>query len=209
MDFNCPGARQAAKAETLAHGISLCNDMGISKQNISMVLMPDLAKDSSLRGLWDEEKMIIESLFSHRQDVETRFVDLFTREPRGDARSSIRRFAAGRLVCNSESKEDNVWLSSELAVCGRPIGKSESEGGAPCSVLPRSSALLHPEASSPDMDLKLSDRVRPSPEQTAAQKGQQRLQLLLESMLKHTAIRKPVLIVNMTGYVEELGAAAT
>lgn len=208
VDYNAPGARQASKADSLAHGVSLCNDMGISKNNVTMILMPDLPKDSSLRGLYDEERQIIEGLFSQRQDVETRFVDLFTREPRGEARSSMRRWAAGRLVVASDSRSENIWLSSELAVCGRPVGHHESEKGAPCSMLPRSSALLLPENASPEHDLKLAERTRPSPEQTAAQKGQQRLQLLLESLFRHTSVSKPCLIVNMTGYVEELAAAA-
>ena len=203
-----PGARHSVKAESLAHGISLCNDMGIAKQNVSMVLMPDLPKESSLRGLWDEERMIIEALFAQRQDVECRFVDLFTREPRGESRTSMRRWAAGRLVVSAGSKDENFWLDSELAVCGRPTGWAEAENGAPCSVLPRANALLLPEGASPESDIKLADRTRPSPEQTAAQKGQQRLQKLIESLFRHASIRGPSLIVNLTGYVEELGAAA-
>ena len=209
VDYNAPGARQASKSEVLAQGIGLCNDMGMSKQNVTMILLPDIPRDSSLRGLWDEEKQIMESLFAHKQHVDTRFVDLFTREPRGESRSAMRRFSAGRLVCSSDSKDENVWLDSELAICGRPTGRAEGENGAPCSVLPRSSALLLPEAGSPDADLKLADRARPSPEQTAAQKGQARLQLLVESMFRHSNIKSPCLIVNLTGYVEELAAAAS
>ena len=48
--------------------------MGIAKQNACMVLMPDHPRDSSLRGLWDEEKQIIENLLAHRQQVECRFL---------------------------------------------------------------------------------------------------------------------------------------
>ena len=169
-DFNTPGARQAAKSDSLCQGISLCCDMGIAKQNACMVLMPDHPRDSSLRGLWDEEKQIIENLFAHRQQVECRFVDLFTREPRSENKTSMRRWAAGRLVVNSESAGENVWLNSELAICGRPVGRQEGEQGAPCSVLPRSSSLPLPEGASPESDLKIADRTRPSREQTSAQK---------------------------------------
>lgn len=209
VDYNAPGARQASKVDILSQGINLCNNLGASKQNVCMILLPDLARDSSLRGLWDEEKQIIESLFGQKLDVETRFIDLLTREPRSEGRSCVRRWAAGRLVVSSESKNENHWLNSELAVCGRPVGRAEGENGAPCSILPRSSALLLPEGASPDSDLKLADRTRPSPEQTAAQKGQQRLQLLIESLFRHSGVRSPCLVVNLTGYVEELAAAAS
>ena len=209
VDYNAPGARQASKVDILSQGINLCNNLGASKQNVCMILLPDLARDSSLRGLWDEEKQIIESLFGQKLDVETRFIDLLTREPRSEGRSCVRRWAAGRLVVSSESKNENHWLNSELAVCGRPVGRAEGENGAPCSILPRSSALLLPEGASPDSDLKLADRTRPSPEQTAAQKGQQRLQLLIESLFRHSGVRSPCLVVNLTGYVEELAAAVS
>ena len=181
--------------------------MGTSSQNVTMVLLPDLAKDSSLRGLFDEEKQILESLYSQKQDPECRFIDLFTREARSEARSCIRRFASGRLVVAADSKSENRWMDGELAICGRPVGRSEGENGAPCSVLPRTNALLLPEAASPDQDLKLADRTRPSPEQTAAQKGQQRLMMLIESLFRHSKVREPCLIVNLTGYVEEVAAA--
>lgn len=191
VDYNVPGARLASKVDILSQGVGLCNDMGNSSQNATMLLMPDLAKDSSLRGLWDEERQIVESMFAQKQDCACQFVDLFTKDARGEARSSMRRWAAGRLVVSAESKDDNKWLDSELAVCGRPVGRAEQDQGAPCSVLPRASSLLLPEASSPDQDLKLADRLRPSPEQTAAQKGVARLQLLLESLFRHSKVKAP------------------
>lgn len=207
VDFNCPNARMASKSELLTQGISLVNDCGNMEKNACMVLMPDLPKDSSVRGLWDEERKIIENLFSYKQDVECRFVDLFTREPRSENRSSSRRFSQGRLVVNAETKGTNEWLDGELAIYGRPVGRQEGSTGAPTSVLPRVSAMLFPEAASPEQDLKLADRTRPSPEQSCAQKGSARLELLLESALRYTKISGPVMVCNYTGYVEELGAA--
>lgn len=206
-DFNAPGARQSSKADSLALGVSLCNSMGDGKKNCCLIFTPDLPKESSLRGLWDEEKMIMEALFGLKQLPDWPFIDLYTRDARGEAKSTMRRWGAGRIVVSNEAKTDNVWLDSELAICGRPVGRSESEGGAPCSLLPRSNALLLPEGASAESDIKLADRTRPSPEQTAAQKGQGRLQMILESLFRHTSVRGPVLIVNLTGYVEELAAA--
>ena len=121
----------------------------------------------------------------------------------------MRRWAAGRLVVNSESAGENVWLNSELAICGRPVGRQEGEQGAPCSVLPRSSSLLLPEGASPESDLKIADRTRPSREQTSAQKGTARLELLVESVFRYIGIQSPCVVVNLTGYVEELGAAVS
>ena len=209
IDFNAPSARQSSKIELLSKGIALINSCGNMANNACMVLLPDHPKDSSARGLWDEEKKIMENLFGLQMDVETRFVDLFTREPRSENRTSMRRFASGRIVVCEASRSDNVWLDSELAICGRPVGKQEGSQGAPTSVLPRSSALLFPESASPDQDLKLADRTRPSPEQTSAQKGAARLELLLEATVRHTKINSPILICNLTGYVEEMAAAAS
>lgn len=206
VDFNCPSARQKNAVQSLVSGLSIVNDSGIPTQNASMLLLPDLPKESSLRGLFDEEKAILEQCFGLRQHCETRFVDLYTRERRGD-RSNMRRFGSGRLVVQGDSVKENFWLNSELAVCGRPTSPNEFERGAPTSILPKSTSLLLPEGSSPNTDLKLAERSRPSPEQSVAQKGTARLELLLESALRHTSFTNPILIINFTGYVEELATS--
>lgn len=208
-DYNAPGARQSSKAESLAQGMAQVNAAGPLNNNAVVCLLPDHPKDSCIRGLYDEEKVILEALFSHRQSVETRFIDLFTREKKSENKSNMRRFAASRVVVHSDSLDGNSWLASELAVCGRPVGRAEQEMGAPTSILPKSSALLLPEAGSPDLDLKLSERVRPSQEQTSAQKGTGRLEMLLESAFRHARISGPTLVINLTGYVEEAAAAVT
>lgn len=170
------------------------------------MILPDLPKDSSLRGLYDEEKAILESCFGLKQHCETRFVDLYSLPRRGEVRSSMRRFGQGRVVVNGSSFTENIWMSSELAVCGRAIAPNESERGAPTATLPKSNTLLLPEASSPNADLKLAERIRPSPEQSSAQKGCQRLEILVESLLRNCQVPGPVLIINLTGYVEEMAA---
>ena len=207
--MNAPTARQKAVALNLMTGISIINDGGDSTKNCCLLMLPDLPKDSSLRGLYDEERMILEACFGLRQHVETRFIDLFTRDRRAEGRSNARRFSEGRIIVNAESVENNVWLSSELAVCGRATAPNEGEAGAPTAVLPKSSQLLVPEGSSPNSDLKISERLRPSPEQSSAQKGTQRLQMLIESVLRHSAAPRHVLVVNLTGYVEELAASVS
>ncbi|CAK9052607.1 unnamed protein product [Durusdinium trenchii] len=206
-DYNAPGARQNTKAESLAQGMAMINSSGSLAKNSVICLLPDHPKDSSIRGLYDEERVIMEALFSQQQSVECRFIDLFTREKKSENKTNTRRFAAGRVVVHGDTLDSNFWLSSELAVCGRPVGRAEGEQGAPTSILPRASALLLPEAGSPDQDLKLAERTRPSPEQTSAQKGTARLELLIESAFRHTRITGPTILVNLTGYVEEAAAA--
>lgn len=207
MDYNVPYARQEKSSEALANGMSIVNDSGNPAQNCTLMILPDLPRDSSLRGLYDEEKNIIEQCFGLKQHVETRFIDLFTRDKRTEGRSNIRRFSMGRIVVNGESMSTNQWLNSELAICGRPVSQNEAEKGAPTSTLPKANALLLPEGASPNQDLKLAERVRPSPEQTSAQKGAARMELLLDSLMRNTNVVGPVLLINMTGYVEELAAA--
>lgn len=207
VDMNVPTARQKQSTLSLVEGISIVNDSGDTSKNCCLLIMPDHPKDSSLRGLYDEEKAVIEACFGVRQHVETRFVDLFTRDRRSEGRSNLRRFSSGRIVVNGESFQNNVWMESELAVCGRPTAANEGVAGAPTSVLPKSSQLLLPEGASPDSDLKIADRVRPSPEQTSAQKGTSRLELLIESVMRHASLPKYVLVINLTGYVEEMASA--
>lgn len=113
------------------------------------------------------------------------------------------------MVVAHEAYEDSIWLqSSELCVSGRPVQAEEASRGAPVCTLPRGQELLLPENGSPDEDIRLADRVRPSLEQSAAQKGVRRMELLLESLLKGVTLPGPVIVRNLTGYVEELGVAA-
>ncbi|CAK9079619.1 unnamed protein product, partial [Durusdinium trenchii] len=83
-----------------------------------------------------------------------------------------------------------------------------NDTGAPTATLPKSNMLLLPEGASPNSDLKIAERVRPSPEQSSAQKGLQRLEILVDSLVRYVPLKdSPLLIVNFTGYVEELAAA--
>ncbi|CAK9079166.1 unnamed protein product [Durusdinium trenchii] len=207
IDFNVPGARGGKAVQALTQAMSIVNDTGNPALNCTLMCLPDHARDSCLRGLFDEEKGILEACFGLRQHVETRWIDLLTREKHVEGRSNVRRFSSGRIVVNGDTIESNQWLQSELAVCGRPVSANEGVVGAPTSVLPKASSLLLPESASPESDLRLSERSRPSPEQQSAQKGASRLQLLLESLIKYTPLKGPVLVVNWTGYVEELALA--
>ena len=56
--------------------------------------------------------------------------------------------------------------------------------------------------------VRISERLRPSLEQVAAQKGAKRLEMLLSSALRGCKFRA-VCVVNMTGYVEELAQTVT
>lgn len=104
--------------------------------------------------------------------------------------------------------EENPWLTvSDLAVAGRPVSLNESESGAPTVKLPKGQDLLLPEAQSPEQDLRMSERIKPSPEQSAAQKGVDRAEVLLVSLFKNMKPKGPVIVCNWTGYVEEFGSA--
>ena len=54
--------------------------------------------------------------------------------------------------------------------------------------------------------MRIQDRLRPSNEQCSAQKGSKRLEMLMEAALRYTKF-SAVLVVNLTGYVEELAVA--
>ena len=106
--------------------------------------------------------------------------------------------------------DQNPWVSvSELAVAGRAVAVNEQDKGAPTVRLPKGQELLIPEPATPDSNLKIADRLRPSPEQAAAQKGVSRCEVLLRSLFRNMKLKGPVLLVNLTGYVEEFGSAAS
>lgn len=242
--------------DALTERIAAVNNLA-PERNCGVAIFPDLPKDSSLRGLFDEEKALQESFFGLRQHCDTRFIELsldtinssnfylsnkhiaklntsscygfssscfsgrphfpfffqlglprFDRDKRSLQKSNTRRFGSGRVVVSHDKADDNPWLStSDLAVNGRPCALNESESGAPTVKLPRGQELLLPENGSPDQDLRLSERLKPSPEQAAAQKGVRRAETLLISLFKGMKLRGPTIIINFTGYVEEFAVA--
>lgn len=135
----------------------------------------------------------------------------YDRGQRSSTKSNSRRFGTGRLVVEHASADGNAWLrDSELAVYGRAVAGNEGEDGvgAPTVRLPKGQELLLPESGSPDGDIRLSERIKPSPEQSAAQKGVARWEVLISSLVKNMTLRGPLLLCNYTGYVEEVGTAA-
>lgn len=97
VDYNVPVARQSKAAQTLVSAMSIANDTGDPSRNCCLMILPDLPKESSLRGLFDEEKAILEGCFGMKQDVETRWIDLYCRDRRGESKANSRRFGSGRI----------------------------------------------------------------------------------------------------------------
>jgi hypothetical protein len=108
----------------------------------------------------------------------------------------------GRLVLNGGALKDNIFMSSELACAGRPMDFNNV-------TLPRQRDLLLPEPLDVDSGILLGERSKPSPEQVRAQKGPLIHQSLVQSLLKldKESFRGPLLIVNLTPYVEDAGSA--
>ena len=153
VDFNAPWARTKDNCSALCKGLAQLNELN-PKMCGTMLIMPDLPKDSSLRGLYDEERQILEELFALAQQCECRWVEMFARENRkAETKSNTRKFGTGRIVTSSAATDDNVWLETELAMYGRSVGSNELVEGAPLAVLPKSSTILIPEPASPEFRL--------------------------------------------------------
>lgn len=109
-------------------------------------------------------------------------------------------------MTNHDTTSSNVWLqNSELGLAGRPLSDDRV-------VAPLSRQLILPESLNAEDDLKIAERQRPSQETTVAQKGEQRWTVLLRSLLTFSGYEmkgKAVLVLNFTGYVEELGCAVS
>ena len=149
-DFNAPWSRTRENACALCKSMAAISEMS-PKMNASIMILPDIPRDSSLRGLYDEEKQLFEEMFSLAQSIENRWVEVYGREnKRAEKASNSRRFGSGRVVTSSSSVSDNIWLDSELCVFGRVVGQNETVEGAPVALLPKTSSLLIPEPASPD-----------------------------------------------------------
>lgn len=120
--------------------------------------------------------------------------------------ASCRRFSIGRIVTNKDATEENAWAcNSELGICGRPLTDARV-------LMPLSREILLPENLDPDADLRQSERQRPSQETTLAQKGRDRWEVLLRSALTMSSYDmkgKAVILLNFTGYVEDVGCAVS
>ena len=106
---------------------------------------------------------------------------------------------------NAAARSKNaILMGSELAVAGRPLHDGAVK-------LPRQRDLLLPESLQADSDIRVSAISRPSPEQVRAQKGRDKHISMLRSCLtiNKEALKGPVLICNLTGYVEDMGSAAS
>lgn len=109
----------------------------------------------------------------------------------------------GRMAVLNTEVDNNIWINgSELSVAGRPLQQERV-------LLPRHRDLVLPESTDASADLRLAERQRPSPEQQRAQKGKERMSAMLKSLLNVAEYRwdGPVLVVNLTGYVEDAGLA--
>lgn len=153
--MNAPHARNKEACQALCKGIATINEIDPALC-ASILILPDYARGSSIRGLFDEEKQLFEELYSLCQNCECRWVEVYARESRrADQRSNARRFGLGRVITSSQKIEDNKWLNSELSVYGRAVGSNESTEGAPTAILPRTSTILIPEPASPEASFRL------------------------------------------------------
>eukprot|EP00438_Fugacium_kawagutii_P000524 Skav222260 [mRNA] locus=scaffold2615:8298:18199:+ [translate_table: standard] len=109
-----------------------------------------------------------------------------------------------RRTTRKAKNGDNLFLTaSELGTCGRPLNDEEIQ-------LPLSKEMLLPESLDCEADLKQAERQRPSQEATQAQKGVSRWIALLSSlvtMADNSLKGKPVIIINLTPYIEDVGVA--
>jgi hypothetical protein len=207
-DFNVPLAKGKDNCKTLCNGVCCINDSDAMK-SCCIISLPDIPKASSMRGLWDEETQISSALFANKQHHDTRWVELYSRPKNSASKATGRKFGMGRIAVNYDHMSTNPWLeASELAVNGRPCSSDDGLSPPPVAQLPKGQNLLVPVSDSPDGDIMTADRYRPSPEQVAAQKGVKRNEIIIQSLFTNMEIAGPVLLVNLTGYVEDVGVAA-
>ena len=155
------------------------------------------------RGLSDHEREVDDELWAVNQFTDTRWtIPHEGSDARSTKKSNCRRFVCGRCVMQHDQAKDNVWSASELVVSGRPMRQTTVR-------LPKQSQLALPESLNANRDLRLAERPRPGVEQVAAQKSLEYNQTLLTTALEGLEVANDavLLVVNITGYVEDQGLA--
>eukprot|EP00913_Durusdinium_trenchii_P019866 g18674.t1 len=89
-DMNVPHARNREGCLALCKGIAALNESSPSK-TACVLTLPDWARESNPRGLFDEEKQVFEELYSLNQKCEVRWIDLWTHETK---KNNGRRFGS-------------------------------------------------------------------------------------------------------------------
>ena len=205
IDLNAPRARGKEAIETLSAGAATINGLNPTL-NCVVVRMADVAQESSLRGLHDEEISLVDSMAAVKQHCDSRFVELFTCKSK---QSRLKKVGYGRIAVQFDEIAKNMWLSgSELIKEGRPL-EDGSDDQVPTALLPLQSELLTPVSASPDRDITTSDRKRPCVEAARAQKGTHRDKICLTSLYRGVELRGPSVLCNLTGNVEDAGVAVT
>lgn len=203
-DFNTP---HSTYKETVEAAIAFIGRLTAENPEGTAVVvtMPDRPKDGSKRGLADEEGPIEKELWMRKLWADRRWIMPFNLPKSAANHSNMRRWTSGRMVVETESKDSNTWLlQSELSLAGRPLAAGVEIGELP---LQRDLVLL--ESVSPNEDLRTADRQRPSPEQVVSQKGAAMMETLLQSALADMddIKNRPVLVVNVFGFIEDIGVA--
>lgn len=204
VDFNQPDSTRGDMVQTLSAFVSRLNGVNAEKTCV-IVVTPERAKECSKRGLTDEEGSIEKELWLKMQYCDKRWIFPFNLPRAARNHSNMRRWMTGRLAVDNEAKTSNEWiLSSELSLAGRPLADGFEIGELP---LQRDLVLM--ESINPNEDLRTAERQRPGEEQVQGQKGIKISETLIRSALTdvQNIEARSVLVVNLSGYVEDTGIA--
>lgn len=72
-DMNIPKTKSKENVQAICRCLAFLNDLGVNN-NVSILEMPDIARDSCKRGLADEESAIQQCLWSLQQYCDSRYV---------------------------------------------------------------------------------------------------------------------------------------
>ena len=204
-DANVPKARGKDTSKQLCESIHAVNTSVVPPmQACTFFEFPDHPCAGSARGIADEESKFQSHLWELTQHLDTRYIMTYDPPNTAAAFSNMRRWSMGRCVVDNETRDENKWLaSSELAVLGRACTTTLKV------VLPRQSEIVVPEKLSPNDDLFISERKRPSDTEIAAQKGHMNKAVLICAALGNMPFDAAdiVVFVNSTGHVEEAAEA--
>ena len=208
VDFNAPGFKTAGAVKNVLKSIARINDSH-TKNNASVIMMPDFAKSSSPHGLITEIRNIEDRLIELAQSCDVRFSLKYERD--GYNKGFGRNWVDGRLVVSAgegfvatidkDSKSltqapvdsPNLWVNTNL-VCSMIDGGKAS----------KSSEVVYIEDLGKDAMPNVADKRTPKKSESAAQKGAEVDKNFMRDAIADLAVdvsKHAILLVDFTPHV--------
>ena len=160
-DLNTSYARTKARVKSIANAVSTLHQ-DHKTRSCALVSLTDVPVKGALRGVQDDDDVLMQEFGGLAEDCDTRFAVWSDRDQDRSRTEALPSCHFGRICVEATSKPENAFLKGKLGLKRRPnnIVKCPSFG-----------ELVHTESLNPDVDVYTRERATASVEKLAAQKA--------------------------------------